>query len=108
MKGKIFFTITLLTGFLLGSKTGPKPWEAFSGALRRLRRTRLVSRPIESTANNVSGFVRARGFEMSDRAADAVHRKIVGDHPIVIEARVMETVIEEDQDLKKAQRRSDI
>lgn len=90
MKTKVTLTVGLLTGFLLGSKAGPKPWEIFSSGLRRLRHTRLVSRPIEHVADSVSGAVRRRGVAMSDRAADAVRRTIVGERPVLIEATVTE------------------
>ncbi len=95
MKSKLTLAFGLVAGFLLGSKAGPKPWEMFSNGLRRLRNTRMVSAPIEKVADGVSGAVRRKGIEMSDRAADAVHRTIVGNHPVVIEARVTDTVIED-------------
>lgn len=93
MKTKVALVMGLFTGFLLGSKAGPKPWEAFASGMQRLRRTRLVSRPIEHVADSVSGAVRRSGVAMSDRAADAVHRTIVGNHPVVIEARITETPV---------------
>lgn len=97
MGTKFTLGIGLSVGFLLGSKVGPKPYEMFASAMRSLRNTRLVSRPIEATAERVSGAVRAKGEEMTDRAASSVYNRIagVGKDPVVIEARV--TRIEEEE-----------
>lgn len=90
MRTKLTLASGLIVGFFLGSKVGHKPYETLVAALRRLRSTRMVSRPIEATANQVSGFVRSRGEEITDRAASGVYNKIVGigQGPLVVEARV--------------------
>ncbi len=75
-------------GFLAGSKAGPKYYESFKKAMGRLRQTRLVSVPVEAAADGAAGFVRSRGFAMSERAAEAVHRSISGHGPVVVEARI--------------------
>lgn len=95
MRTKLTLATGLIVGFFLGSKAGHKPYEFLLGIGRRLRGTRMVSRPIEATATQVSGFVRSRGEEMTNRAASGVYNKIVGigQGPIVVEARVSDAQI---------------
>lgn len=92
MRTKITLAFGLITGFFLGSRAGRKPYEALVRFGRRLRATRAVSRPIEAAATGVSQFVRARGENLTDRAASGVYNRIVaiGQGPIVVEARVTE------------------
>lgn len=88
MKRKLGLLAALGLGFLLGSKAGHEPYRKFMNGVRRLRETKVVSRPIENTAESVAGFVRGRGNAITDRAADAAYRAIVGNHPVVIEATI--------------------
>lgn len=92
MRTRLTLAAGLAVGFLLGSKAGPKPYEAFQSGMRWLRGTRVVSVPIEATAHNVSELVRAQGEKMTDRAANSVYQRIagVGQGPLVVEARVTE------------------
>ena len=80
----------LAAGFLLGSKAGPAPYEAFASGMRKLRNTRMVAVPIEAAAEQAAGVVRSKGEQLTDRAANSVYRKIsgVGKGPLVVEARV--------------------
>ena len=96
MRTKFTLAVGLTAGFLLGSKAGHRPYEMFVSGLRRLRNTALVSRPIEATAEQVSGFVRTRGEAMTDKAASSVYRKIagVGQEPLVVEARITPVDVE--------------
>lgn len=89
---KIATLLTFGLGFLLGSRAGRKPYEKFMGVIHKMRQTKVVSRPIESTADRVSGLVRDRGVAIADKVADATYRGIVGvgTAPVVIEARITE------------------
>lgn len=87
---KIATLLTFGVGFLLGSKAGHKPYEKFMGVMGRLRQTKVVARPIESTADRVSGAVRDRGIAIADKVADATYRSIAGSGPVVIEARLVD------------------
>lgn len=88
MGRKIRTVAVLAVGFLAGSKAGPQYYEKFKAGVKRLRQTRLVATPVEAAADGAAGFIRARGFAISERAADAVHRTITGDDPMVVEARI--------------------
>lgn len=92
MGTKLTFALGLTVGFLAGSKAGPRYYDAFVAGLRRLRRTRVVSRPIEAAADQASQYVRNVGEELTDRAASSIHRKIAGagQGPLVVEARITE------------------
>ena len=78
-------------GFLLGSKAGRAPYDKFKAIVGRIRQTKAVSKPIESTADKISGAVRSKGVELADRAADATYNRItgLGNTPVVIEARIV-------------------
>lgn len=86
---KIGTILTLGLGFLLGSKAGPKPYQAVKGLASKIRHTNVVSRPIEATANQAAEMVRERGIAMTDKVADATYRSIAGNDP-TIEATVID------------------
>lgn len=91
MGTKFTLAAGLLVGFLLGSKAGPRYYEAFASGVRRIRNTAVVARPLESAADHAAGYVRNVGEELTERAASNVYRKIAGaaQGPMVVEARIV-------------------
>lgn len=89
MGKKLTLAVGLGAGFLLGSKAGPQYYEAFKASMGRLRRTRLVSRALESTADKAADAVRIQGFTATEKMAEKVHRKIAGPS-LLIETEVVE------------------
>lgn len=89
MGKKLTLAFGLGAGFLLGSKAGPKYYEAFKASMVKLRHTKLVSGALESAADKAADAVRIQGFTATEKMAEKVHRKIAGPS-LVIEAEVVE------------------
>lgn len=90
MGKKLTLAVGLGAGFLLGSKAGPQYYEGFKNTLVRIRNTKLVSRGVEAVADRAADTVRIQGFAASEKAANAVHRKIMGPQTLMVEAEVVE------------------
>lgn len=78
MGRKFTLAVGLGAGFILGSKAGRKPYEAFRRVIHRIRHTRPVAKGVEAVADKASDAVRIQGIEFSERAADRVHSRIMG------------------------------
>ncbi len=94
MGTKFTLAAGLTVGVLVGSRIGPKPYDWFSTAMRKVRSSKVVARPLEAAATSASGFVRSKGEQITDRAASSVYNKIAGagQGPLVVEARVTKVV----------------
>ena len=81
-------------GYVLGTRAGRERYEQIKAFAARLRRTSLVSRPLDAAGERTAEAIRSVGLGLADSVAETVKERVFGMEvqPQLIEAVTVEPV----------------